>query len=327
MIVVTGANGLLGSHVLRKLVAENQAVIALKKPDSDLNLVSDLKGIEWRNADVLDAEELLSALEGATTVIHIAGLVSFNPRMREKLFSVNEAGTRNVVNACLSKNIDQLIHISSVAALGRQKGFHHINEDSKWQESELNSDYAESKYRAELEVWRGHEEGLKVAIVNPSIILAPTNLDRSSAKFFQYAMQEKLFYTDATINYIDVRDVVEVIWQVLISKTYGERFIINGGDTSFLDLITQISKRLGKRPPQVKLAPALIHALAVLEDWRSRIMGSEPLITKQSAKVAKEKFYYSSDKVIKKFNLKFRNLENTLDWCCEHYRSTYSNNN
>jgi uncharacterized protein YbjT (DUF2867 family) len=90
MIVVTGANGLLGSHVLRKLVAENQSVIALKKPDSDLNLVRDLKGVEWRDADILDAEGLLTAFEGAHTVIHIAGFVSFNPRMREKLFSVNE---------------------------------------------------------------------------------------------------------------------------------------------------------------------------------------------------------------------------------------------
>jgi nucleoside-diphosphate-sugar epimerase len=327
MIVVTGANGLLGNHVLRKLVAENQSVVALKKPDSDLNLVRDLKGIEWRDADILDAEGLLTAFDGADAVIHIAGFVSFNPRMREKLFSVNETGTRNVVNACLLKNISQLIHISSVAALGRQKGFHHMNEESKWQESDLNSDYAESKYRAELEVWRGYEEGLQVAIVNPSIILAPTDLDRSSAKFFQYAMQEKLFYADATINYVDVRDVADVIWQVFTNKTYGEKFIINGGNTSFHELITQISNRLEKRPPQIKLSPKLLYVLAILEDWRSRMTGSEPLITLQSAKVAKENFYYSSDKVIKKYNLKFRDLQNTLDWCCSFYRSGYSNNN
>ncbi|MCU0367594.1 MAG: NAD-dependent epimerase/dehydratase family protein [Cyclobacteriaceae bacterium] len=327
MIVVTGANGLLGSHILQKLVAEKQAVIALKKPDSNLDLVQNLTGVEWREADILDTEELLMAFEGASTVIHVAGYVSFNPRMREKLFSVNETGTRNVVNACIKKNIKHLIHISSVAALGRQKGVHQINEDSKWDESDLNSDYAESKYRAELEVWRGHEEGLAVAMVNPSIILAPTQIDRSSAKFFQYAMQEKLFYADATINYVDVRDVVEAIWQIFTTKTSGERFIINAGHTSFIDLITQIANRLNKKPPRIKLSQALISLLAILEDWRSRITGSEPLITRQSAKIAKEKFYYSGTRVSQKFNLNMRNLDDTLDWCCDFYLRTYKNNN
>lgn len=327
MIVVTGANGLLGSHVLRKLVAENQRVIALRKPGSDLSLVSDLKNVEWREADVLDAEELLTAFDGASTVIHVAGFVSFNPRMRDRLFSVNETGTRHVVNACLSKNISQLIHISSVAALGRQKGFPHINENSKWQESELNSDYAESKYKAELEVWRGHEEGLKVAIINPSIILAPADINRSSAKFFHYAMQEKKFYTDATINYVDVRDVVDVIWHVYSSGNYGERYIVNAGHVSFLELISKIAQRLNKQPPSVKLSANLVSMLATLEDLRSRITGSEPLITRESAKVAKENFYYSSAKAIEKFGLRFKTLETTLDWCCAHYKAAYNNNN
>jgi hypothetical protein len=118
-----------------------------------------------------------------------------------------------------------------------------------------------------------------------------------------------------------------VIWQIFTNKTYGEKFIINGGNTPFHELITQISNRLGKRPPRIKLSPALLYVLAVLEDLRSRITGSEPLITLQSAKVAKENFYYSSEKVIKKYNLKFRDLQNTLDWCCSFYRSGYSNNN
>lgn len=326
MIAVTGANGLLGSHILRKLIAENVSVIALKKPGSDLQLVNDLSGVEWREADVTDAENLLLALKDATTVIHVAGLVSFNPRMREKLFSVNETGTRNVVNACLINNIKQVIHISSVAAIGRQKGFPHIDENSKWQQSDLNSDYAESKYLAELEMWRGKEEGLQVAIVNPSIILAPSVTDRSSAKFFQFAQQEKLFYADAMINYVDVRDVVDCIWKIYTTQTFGDRFILNGGSVSFIELISQIATRFKKKSPSIRLPENLISILATLEDWRSRITGSEPLITRESAKVAKEKFYYSSAKAIEKFNINFKSLENTLDWCCSYYLSGYSNN-
>ena len=186
MIAVTGANGLLGSYLLRRISAENVPVIGIKKVDSDTAHLHDLKLIEWRIADLMDAESLVEALEGATTVIHTAAQVSFNPRARNKIIEVNEGGTRNVVNACLTTNVNHLIHISSIAALGRQKGFPNITEDSKWVPGQLNTDYAGSKYLAELQVWRGHEEGLKVTIINPSVILAPPEQTKSSAQIFHY---------------------------------------------------------------------------------------------------------------------------------------------
>lgn len=326
MIVVTGANGLLGSHLLRRLSKENVPVVGVRKPDSETNHLQDLTQIEWRDADLLDTESLSEALKGATTVIHTAAQVSFNPRQRNKIFEVNEGGTRNVVNACLHLNINHLIHISSVAAIGRQKGFHHINEESKWVPGDLNTDYAESKYLAELEVWRAHEEGLKVSIVNPSVILAPPDQTKSSAQLFHYVMKEKLFYTEGQLNFVDVRDVVEIIWRMHSEKIYGERFIANGGNTTFQNLFSQIALRLNKRPPSVKMPSSLLSLLAMAEEMRSRITGTEPLITRQSTKLAKEFFYYSNEKALNKFNFQFHSLENTLDWCCNHNSGLYTTN-
>lgn len=326
MIAVTGANGLLGSHLLKRLSKENVPVVGIKKPDSEINHLLDLAKIEWRNADLLDTESLTEALKGATTVIHTAAQVSFNPRQRNKIFEVNEGGTRNVVNACLHLKIDHLIHISSVAAIGRQKGFHHINEESRWVPGDLNTDYAESKYLAELEVWRGHEEGLNVSIVNPSVILAPPDQTKSSAQLFHYVMKEKLFYTEGQLNFVDVRDVVEIIWQMHSKKIYGERFIANGGHTTFQNLFSQIALRLNRRPPSVKIPSTLLSLLAMAEEMRSRITGTEPLITRQSTKLAKELFYYSNEKALHKFNFQFQSLENTLDWCCNHNSGAYTTN-
>jgi dihydroflavonol-4-reductase len=319
MIVVTGANGLLGSHLLRRLSKENIPVVGVKKPESDTSHLNDLTQIEWRNADLLDAESLVEALQGATTVIHTAGQVSFNPRARNKIIQVNVGGTKNVVNACLALNVDHLIHTSSVAAIGRQKGFHLISEESKWVPGELNTDYAESKYLGELEVWRGHEEGLKISIINPSVILAPPEHIKSSAQIFHYVMKERLFYTEGQINFVDVRDVVELIWQMYRQKIYGERFIANAGHTSFKNLFTQIALRMNKRPPSIKMPAPLLSLLAAADEMRSRITRKEPLITRQSTKLAKEFFSYSNEKAVHKFNFQFRSLENTLDWCCNGY--------
>lgn len=327
MIVVTGANGLLGSHLLNRLSKENIPVIGIKKPESDITHLKNLTHIEWRNADLLDTEAMMQALQGASTVIHTAAQVSFNPRARKKIIEVNEGGTRNVVNACLALKVNHLIHVSSIASIGRQKGFHHINEDSKWVDGELNTDYAESKYLAELEVWRGHEEGLKISVINPSVILAPPNQVKSSSQIFHYVLNEKLFYTEGQINFVDVRDVVEMIWQLHVRKIYGERFIVNAGHTTFQNLFFQIAKRMNKRPPSIKLPSTLLSMLANLEELRSRITGKEPLITRQSAKVAKEFFYYSNEKAVQKFNFQFHSLENTLDWCCNEYSGGYTTNN
>jgi len=326
MIVVTGANGLLGSHLLRRLSNENVIVVGVKKPESDKSHLDDLSKIEWRNADLLDTESLAEALKGATTVIHTAAQVSFNTRSKNKLFEVNEGGTRNVVNVCLSQGIDHLIHISSVAAIGRQKGFLHVNEESKWVPGDLNTDYAESKYLAELEVWRGHEEGLNVSIINPSVILAPPDQTKSSAQLFHYVLQGKLFYTDGQLNFVDVRDVVEMIWQMYTRKMYGERIIANGGHTTFKNLFTQIALRLNKRPPYLRMPSCLLSVLATAEEMRSRITGKEPMITRQSTKVATHFFHYSNEKALRKFNFQFHSLENTLDWCCKHYSGAYTTN-
>ncbi len=87
------------------------------------------------------------------------------------MYQVNVEGTANVVNMALEKSIRRFVHISSVAALGRTANGGYVNEEKKWEESKVNTHYAKSKYKGELEVWRGISEGLSGVIVNPSTIL------------------------------------------------------------------------------------------------------------------------------------------------------------
>lgn len=320
MIAVTGANGLLGSFIVRKLVASELPFVALKRKHSDTSLLMDLSDkIKWAEADVNDPVALEEAFNGVTCVIHAAAMVSFNPREKDLIYNVNVGGTRNVVNACLAAGIKKLIHISSVAALGRLKGQEFVSENNKWVDNPLNSTYAESKYKAELEVYRGYEEGLETIILNPSVILAPADWNKSSAKLFKYAWKERKFYIENDFNYVDVRDVSNVAVRMISENFSGHRFILNAGKLPLIQFLTKVATRFNKRPPTIRANTGLLRVLAFLEMSRSRLLGSDPLITKETARLANTQFFFSNEKIKKHLNFEFKSIDETLDWCCEYY--------
>ena len=326
MIAVTGASGLLGSYLVKELAASTIPFFGLKRSTSDTSPI-DSGNVEWRDTNILDIGALQDSMKGASIVIHTAALVSFKAGDRDALFKVNVEGTRNVVNTCLSLGIPRLIHISSVAALGRQKGVSEITENNKWVDNNLNSDYAESKYLAELEVFRGQEEGLEIDIINPSIILSQTDWNRSSAQLFKYVWRSRPFYTEGSINYVDVRDVVKLILTITNVKARGNRIIANGGAISTKDFLSEVAKRFNKKQPWINVPTPLISIVARMEFIRSILTGNEPIVTAQSARTAHEKLYYSNQKALTVLKTEFRTLEQTLDWCCPYYLQNATINN
>lgn len=320
MIAITGANGLLGSFIIRELLKTNARFVAIRRKDSDISLLSDVSAdITWREADVVDSVSLNEALQDVSVVIHAAGMVSFNPRDKNKIHAVNVEGTRHVVDACSTNNIKRLLHVSSVAALGRQKDQREVDESNKWLDSDLNSTYAKSKYKAELEVFRAQEEGLSTVIVNPSVILAPADWHRSSAQLFKYVWQQKKFYIDGSLNYVDVRDAARMIIKLLDAPVQNERFILNGGSISFLDFFTDIAGYFNKKPPQIKLNKSTLKFVATLESVRSTLTNSTPLITPETARLAGTYFSYNNQKIKKILGEEFQTIDETLRWCCEYY--------
>jgi len=327
MIAITGANGLLGSSILNKFISEKIAVVGLRRVHGDISHLDNLsRQATWREADITNSVGLADAFRDIDTVIHTAAVVSFDPRAKERIFQTNVIGTQNVINTCLALGIPRLIFISSVAALGRKKGVTEINEENKWVDSDLNSDYAKSKYLAELEVYRGQEEGLSIAIVNPSVILSTARPDKSSAQLFKYVHNERLFYSDGYLNYVDGRDVAEVVFKIYDRNINGEKFIANAGSIHLKDLIKKIAVRLEKKEPVIKINPSLLVAAAWLEEKRCKLIGKEALISRQSVKMSAEKFMYQNQKSIHHLNMVYRPLEETLDWCCDYYRKAFTTN-
>lgn len=319
MILLTGATGLVGSFVAKRLVGDGHPVRVLVRPNADRSLLRGLSAhLHWAEGDILDVLSLDSALQGVTHVVHAAAVVSFVPRDRREMYRVNVEGTANVVNACLRAGVRKLLHVSSVAALGRPARPNPtsptvISENSTWEESPLNSHYAKSKYLAELEVWRGASEGLPVVVVNPSVILGAGDWGRSSTQLFRYAHDEHRFYPEGTLNYVDALDVAEAIVRLLFSDLTEERFVLNAGAVPYREFLEKTARAFGKKPPTVRVPRAATALLWRLEALRSRLTGSAPLLTRETAQSASHSFFFSNQKIRSVLGIEFRSLDETIE--------------
>jgi nucleoside-diphosphate-sugar epimerase len=324
MIFITGCNGLVGSFIARKLLAEGKKISALRRSTSDLSLIKDIESsIQWIEGDIMDTEILNKAMEDADTVIHAAAVISFSPGKRDHMYKINVEGTANVVNAALKNNIKKFCYISSIAALGRKKNEWKINENALWEDSEMNTHYAKSKYMAELEVWRGIEEGLPAFIVNPSVVLGPGDWHNGSTKIFHYIFKENKFYTQGHISYVDVRDIAKIVASLLEKNSAGERFILNAGRVTYQELFNLIARSFNKKAPRIKVGKFLSEIAWRVERMRAVFSDSEPILTKETVKLSGLSFEYENEKIAKLLHYSFTPLESTIAQTCKELQDRY----
>jgi dihydroflavonol-4-reductase len=325
MILVTGGTGFLGSYIIKQLVEEGYAVRAIRRNNKLPSYISKhiLDQVEWVDGDILDTVLLEEAMEGIDIVIHSAGIVSFVKKDRKKMYDVNVEGTANVVNIALEKNVRRFIYISSVAALGRKTNGAHVNEEKKWEESIVNTHYAKSKYKAEMEVWRGMSEGLDGVILNPATILGYGDWNCSSCTIFKNVYEEFPWYSPGINGFVDVEDVARATLLLMESNISEQRFIINGDTWSFKKLQDKIADSFGKKPPSKRTTTFSMAIAWRLEKWKSFFTGKRPLLTKEGARVAQSQTYFENDKILKALpEFSFTPLEESIKSACEKYASS-----
>jgi len=311
MIFVTGASGLVGTHLIQSLLSKGKIVRALYRQAVPVFAGSDQ--CEWIQGDILDPIGLTAALEGVDYVYHCAAIVSFSPRAAATMLHANIDGTANVVNACLVQKVKKLIFVSSVAALGRIRENEAINETMHWTPATSNSVYGQSKYLAELEVWRAMEEGLSMAIVNPVIILGAGNWNNGSSAIFKSAYNEFPWYTDGMSGFVDVLDVVDAMQILMESSVNGQRFVLSAANLTYRTLFNMIAKAFNKRLPHKKVTPFLASIVWRLEAIKGFITGKNPLLTKETAATARAIVRFNNQKFLQAFpNFQYRTLEETI---------------
>ena len=322
MVLVTGGTGFLGAYIIKELVTKGIPVRAIRRSNQLPSFIpaSIFHRVDWRDGDVLDIIGLEESMDGIDTIIHSAAKVSFHDTERRQMFKVNIEGTANVVNLALEKNIRQLIHVSSVAALGRKSNGTVVTEEKKWEDSKVNTNYAISKYQAEMEVWRGMGEGLQTVIVNPSTILGYGDWNSSSCAIFKTVYTEFPWYTAGINGFVDVEDVAKAIVLLSEKKISGERFILNADNWSFQQLLTTIAIQFGKKPP-MKLATPVLGGIAWrLEKLKKIFSGKLPLLTRESARVAQSRTFFDNGKILRTLpEFSFTPLQQTISKACENY--------
>ncbi len=323
MILVTGGTGLVGSHLLYKLVTSGNRPLALVRSTSNVSKTkktfsyytddvdSLFDRIKWIDGDILDYSSLLVAMEGVNQVYHTAASVSFHSSDKKTLIATNVVGTANIVNAALDKNVSKLLHVSSIGALGRAESNGIVTEDSHWN-SKKSSVYSTSKYHAEMEVWRGIAEGLNAVIINPSIILGPGDWNSGSSKLFNTMYNGLKFYSVGSNGFVDVEDVAKTMMLLMNSEIINERFIVNSNNISYKQFFTWMSEALHVAQPKYRAGIFLSSIVWRLLWVKGILTGEKSTITRETAETANQLYNYSNTKIKKEINIEFIKVKDSL---------------
>jgi nucleoside-diphosphate-sugar epimerase len=242
------------------------------------------------------------------------------------MYQVNVEGTKNVVNIALEQNVKKLLHISSISALGRTANGEHVNEEKKWIESKLNMHYGISKHRSEMEVWRAIGEGLNGVIINPSTVIGFGNWHNGSCAIFKNVFKEFPFYSNGINGFVDVEDVARIAVLLLETDKKEERFIVSAENRDFRWLMNTIADGFGKKRPSIEANAFITEIAWRMEIFKSIFSGNSPLLTKESAKIARSKTYWGNDKLLRELpGFSYTPLEESIQKSCRKYENAIKN--
>jgi dihydroflavonol-4-reductase len=321
-VLVTGATGMLGTHVCIQLLKAGHEVKAMKRAQSDTAWfnkifefydVKNSSNLSFIEASLLNMASLKQAMIDVDIVVHCAAKVSFAKKDEDEMYANNHDGTANLVNLALVIPNVHFIHISSVAALGYNPDGD-VVETTKWKSYPNTSVYSITKYMAEMEVWRAKEEGLQVSILNPSYILGPGNWYTGSSNLFRRIKKGFPYFTKGVTGFVDVRDVAEAVIKVIDKKQIGENFIINAENLSYKEILTKIAKNGKHKIPSKALSKKLLKLLSPLIGLYFILRRKNNPLNKALIHSLFSKKTFSNQKSIQKLDMQYK----TMDECVEH---------
>jgi nucleoside-diphosphate-sugar epimerase len=329
MNFVTGATGLIGSHLVLRLVEEGLPVTALFRNEKGQSEVFELfqfygkenlfSQIQWVKGDMEDADDMFDLTEGIDTVFHCAAIVSYHKKDASRMLDVNINGTKNVVNACLENEVKHLIHISSISALGDSKGTV-INEETPRDFNDYHSNYSKGKYLSEQEVWRGIQEGLNATILNPGVIFGPNNCTRSSGTMIARIDKGLPALPAGGSGIVSVLDVVEIMIRAAKQTPTNERYILCAENIRMSELFTKIADAL-----QVKIGKTIakkwqIKLVFYMEALMEIFTGKRATITREIIRNYDEVKQFDGSKAKRVFGFEYRNTFSSIEDTVRYYK-------
>lgn len=324
MILVTGGTGLLGAHLLCKLATQGKRVKAIYRDASKFESVKRVFSyyfetpdvlfdkIEWVNADITDVPALEVAFEDITHVFHCAADLSFNPKNYRQSRQVNVVGTANIVNLCLSNEVSKLCHVSSIATLGEDLK-KPITEETRWNpENNTQNIYAITKYDAELEVWRGTQEGLNAVVVQPGVILGPGFWNSGTGEIFTKVSGGFYYFTSGTVGVVDVNDVTESMIKLMNSEIVNEQFIIVSENVTYKNLMQNIATVVGNTKDLKEIKKWQLLCYLQVDKLLGFISVKKRSVFKANINSAFKQLVYDASKIKKEIGIEFISVAESI---------------
>ncbi|MFN7728661.1 MAG: NAD-dependent epimerase/dehydratase family protein [Bdellovibrio sp.] len=321
-VLVTGANGFLGSWLVRTLNEQGHEVSILARKSSDL---SELEGLEYKTffGDVTQPETLLQAFPGHETVFHLAGVVAYKKADRPLMQKVNVGGTQNVLSAIVPTNVSKLVYLSSVVAIGAGLSPKQVlDEDSSFNIHHLDLGYFETKHDGELLVRAACDlKKVDAVILNPSTIYGPGDAKKGSRKTQLKVAQGKFpFYTNGGVNVVDVDDCISGILAAWKKGRTGERYILAGENITIQDLFKLIAESAGVPAPSKRLPPWALYSLGWIGD-RMTAVGLKGPVSMENAYTSQMYHWFDNSKAVRELGFQARParkaIEKSVGWMRE----------
>ena len=305
--LVTGATGFVGAAVARALLREGWEVRALARKGSDRRNLQRIK-VEVVEGNLNDAASLARAVAGCEGLFHVAAdyrLGAFDPR---ELYQTNVEGTRNILSAARAAGVRRVVYTSSVATIGIPKDGTPGSEDTPSTVADMIGHYKRSKFLAEEAAREAVRAGSEVVIVNPSTPVGPGDVKPTPTGqlVFDAAAGRMPAYVDTGLNIVHVDDVAAGHLLAFHRGRNGERYILGGQDMTLREILADISRLVGRKPPSVRLPSAVVMPIAYVAEAMARVTGRPTRVTVEGVRMARKLMFFSSGKAARELGYQWR---------------------
>lgn len=320
-ILVTGANGMLGSNLIRELLKRGYTINAFVEKRINPFTIKELD-VNVIYGDITNYDDVSSAMVGCDYVIHAAANTSVWPKRSEKINKVNIEGTQNIIDGVLQNKIERLIHVSTANAFGFGSKQDLGNEMKPSKSEKYKLDYMDSKHKAQQLVLKNvKEKNLPAIIVNPTFMIGAFDSGPSSGKMILSLYQKKIpGYTLGGKNYINVKDVVIAISNSLTQGRIGECYILGNQNLSFKDAFGIIAETIGVDKPTLKLHTPFACLYGLLCDGIATISKRTPQVSYNLSRIACDEHYYSSEKAKRELGLPQTDIRYGIRECLQWFK-------
>jgi|APTNR8051073442_1049403.scaffolds.fasta_scaffold00447_20 dihydroflavonol-4-reductase len=312
-VLLTGADGLLGSNIARELLHQGYEVKVFLLPETTSPTLKELP-VERVYGNLLDAEAVRQVMRGCGAVIHAAAHTGVWPVRSELVRRVNINGARHVFDAALAEDVSRVVHISSASSFGFGTKEAPGTEESPFQGARYGLDYIDSKHQAqELALGYAHERSLPVIVINPTFMFGPYDARPSAGRMILSVYEGKVpGYTRGGRNFAHARDVAKAAVNALRLGRVGECYIAGSQNLNYQEIFGKMSEVLSVRPPRIAMPNWGILTVGALGSLSGKLLGKEPVLSLQTARIALDGQYYSPAKAIRELEMPQTPIETAI---------------